>query len=176
MNYILGTLAVVVVILFLYAKSLYNDNKQLEENNKLIITAYESSIETLENKAKFEKEILIKKEPVIKASEKVKSKIKKGELLKTILVMILLSLLFSGCSQKVVIQKELICYELQDVIISDDVQIRVYKDDLSLFEARNEELKSVIEFYKNQNRLYKLECEKWQEDSLECFYILCQIK
>lgn len=72
MNYILGTLAVTIVILFLYTKSLYNDNKQLEENNKLIITAYESSIETLENKAKFEKEILTQKEPVIKASEKVK--------------------------------------------------------------------------------------------------------
>ena len=72
MNYILGTLAVAFMILFLYAKSLYNDNKQLEENNKLIITAYETSIETLENKAKFEKEILIQKEPVIKASEKVK--------------------------------------------------------------------------------------------------------
>ena len=72
MNYILGTLAILVVVLFLFVKSLYNDNKQLEENNKLIITAYESSIETLENKAKFEKEILIKKEPVIKASEKVK--------------------------------------------------------------------------------------------------------
>ena len=77
MNYILGTLAVTVVVLFLYAKSLYNDNKQLEENNKLIITAYESSIETLENKAKFEKEILIQKEPVIKASEKVKNENKK---------------------------------------------------------------------------------------------------
>ena len=72
MNYLIGILSVAVVILFLYAKSLYNDNKQLEENNKLIITAYETSIETLENKAKFEKEILIKKEPVIKASEKVK--------------------------------------------------------------------------------------------------------
>ena len=72
MNYILGALAVTVVILFLYTKSLYNDNKQLEENNRLIITAYESSIETLENKAKFEKEILTQKEPVIKASEKVK--------------------------------------------------------------------------------------------------------
>ena len=72
MNYIIGTLAVAVVILFLFVKSLYNDNKQLEENNKLIITAYESSIETLENKAKFEKEILTQKEPVIKASEKVK--------------------------------------------------------------------------------------------------------
>ena len=75
--------------------------------------------------------------------------------------MILLSLLFSGCSQKVVIQKELLCYELQDVIISDDVQIRVYKDDLSLFEARNEELKSAISFYKMQNEKYNLECKKW---------------
>ena len=74
--------------------------------------------------------------------------------------MILLSLLFSGCSQKVVIQKEFICYELQDVIISDDVQIRVYKDDLSLFEARNNELKSAISFYKMQNEKYNLECKK----------------
>ena len=40
MNYILGTLAVAVVMLFLYTKSLYNDNKQLEENNKLIVTAF----------------------------------------------------------------------------------------------------------------------------------------
>ena len=80
--------------------------------------------------------------------------------MKTILVMILLSLLFSGCSQKVVIQKELLCYELQDVIISDDVQIRVYKDDLSLFEARNNELKSAISFYKMQNEKYNLECKK----------------
>lgn len=85
MNYLIGTLAVTVVILFLYAKSLYNDNKQLEENNKLIITAYESSIETLENKAKFEKEILMQKEPVIKASEKVKiEKQKRGEIEKVI--------------------------------------------------------------------------------------------
>ena len=79
--------------------------------------------------------------------------------MKTILVMILLSLLFSGCSQKVVIQKELLCYELQDVSISEDVQIRVYKDDLSLFEARNEELKSAISFYKMQNEKYNLECK-----------------
>ncbi len=80
--------------------------------------------------------------------------------MKTILAMILLLLLFSGCSQKVVIQKEFICYELQDVIISDDIQIRVYKDDLSLFEARNEELKSAISFYKMQNEKYNLECKK----------------
>ena len=80
--------------------------------------------------------------------------------MKTILVMILLSLLFSGCSQKVVIQKEFICYELQDVTISDDVQIRVHKDDLDLFEARNNELKSAISFYKMQNEKYNLECKK----------------
>ena len=80
--------------------------------------------------------------------------------MKTILVMILLSLLFSGCTSKVVIQKELLCYELQDVIISDDVQIRVYKDDLDLFEARNNELKSAISFYKMQNEKYNLECKK----------------
>ena len=80
--------------------------------------------------------------------------------MKTILAMILLSLLFNGCSQKVVIQKELLCYELQDVIISDDVQIRVYKDDLDLFEARNNELKSAISFYKMQNEKYNLECKK----------------
>ena len=80
--------------------------------------------------------------------------------MKTILTMILLSLLFSGCSQKVVIQKELLCYELQDVSISEDVIIRVYKDDYEIFKARNDELKSAIEFYQNQNRLYKLECEK----------------
>ena len=80
--------------------------------------------------------------------------------MKTILVMILLSLLFSGCSQKVVIQKEFICYELQDVTISDDIQIRVHKDDLDLFEARNEELKSAISFYKMQNEKYNLECKK----------------
>ena len=72
MNYIILILTIVLAISLTFNKNLYDDNKQLKENNKLIITAYESSIETLENKAKFEKEILIKKEPVIKASEKVK--------------------------------------------------------------------------------------------------------
>ena len=80
--------------------------------------------------------------------------------MKAILVMILLSLLFSGCSQKVVIQKEMLCYELQDVTVGDDVQIRVYKDDIILFEARNNELKSAIYFYKMQNEKYNMECKK----------------
>lgn len=85
MNYLISTLVALVLILFLYAKSLYNDNKQLEENNKLIISGYETSIKNLEDKAKFEKEILIKKEPVIKASEKVKiENQKRGEIEKVI--------------------------------------------------------------------------------------------
>lgn len=77
MNYLIAILSILVVVLFLFTKNLYNENKQLEENNKFIITAYETSIETLENKAKFEKEILTQKEPVIKASEKVKIENKK---------------------------------------------------------------------------------------------------
>ena len=81
--------------------------------------------------------------------------------LSIITITIFLSFLFNGCTQKVVIQKELLCYELQEVSISEDVKIRVYKDDLSLFEARNEELKSAIEFYKMQNEKYNLECKKW---------------
>ena len=80
--------------------------------------------------------------------------------MRIILTAILLSFLFSGCSQKVVVQKELLCFDLQDVSISEDVKIRVYQYDVELFNARNEELKSAIEFYKNQNRLYRLECEK----------------
>lgn len=85
MNYLIAILSILVVVLFLFTKNLYNENKQLEENNKLIITAYESSIETLENKAKFEKEVIIQKEPVVKASEKVKIEaIKRGEIEKVI--------------------------------------------------------------------------------------------
>ena len=45
--------------------------------------------------------------------------------------------------------------------ISEDVIIRIYKDDIELFNARNEELKSAISFYKMQNEKYNLECKKW---------------
>ena len=72
MNYLIAILSILVVVLFLFVKSLYDDNKQLEENNKLIITAYESSIKNLEDKAKFDLDIEKSKVPTIKASEKVK--------------------------------------------------------------------------------------------------------
>lgn len=82
--------------------------------------------------------------------------------MKIILTAILLLLIFNGCcsSQKVVVKKELLCYDLQDVTIGDDVQIRVYKDDLELFEARSYEFKSIIEFHNKQIQKYKLECKK----------------
>ena len=80
--------------------------------------------------------------------------------MRIILTAILLSFIFSGCSQKVVVQKELLCFDLQEVSISEDVIIRVYKDDIELFKARNDELKSAISFYQKQNKLYKQECEK----------------
>lgn len=72
MNYLLGTLAVAVVILFLFAKSLYVDNQELKIAQSLIIHGYETSINILEKKANFEKEILESKTQTIKANEKVK--------------------------------------------------------------------------------------------------------
>ena len=45
-------------------------------------------------------------------------------------------------------------------IFRNTSHIRVYKDDLSLFEARNNELKSAISFYKMQNEKYNLACKK----------------
>ncbi len=81
MNYILGILIASIVVLFLYSKHLYDKNNILIENEKLIISGYETSIKNIEDKAKFEKEVIIQKEPVIKASEKVKIEaIKRGEI------------------------------------------------------------------------------------------------
>ena len=81
MNYIISLLVALVIILFLYSKHLYDKNSILVENEKLIISGYETSIKNIEDKAKFEKEVIIQKEPVIKASERVKVETKKrGEI------------------------------------------------------------------------------------------------
>ena len=85
MNYILGILIILIISLFLISKHLYDKNNILIENENLIISGYETSIKNIEDKAKFEKEILTKKEPVIKASERVKVETKKrGEIEKVI--------------------------------------------------------------------------------------------
>ena len=55
MNYIISLLVTTIIILFLYSKHLSSENTILKENEKIIIGAYENSIEELEKKAKFEK-------------------------------------------------------------------------------------------------------------------------
>ena len=85
MNYILIALSVALAIALFYVKYLVSENTILKENEKVIIEAYENSIGNIEKKAKFEKEVIIQKEPVIKASEKVKIEaIKRGEIEKVI--------------------------------------------------------------------------------------------
>lgn len=85
MNYILIALSVALAIALFYVKYLVSENTILKENEKVIIEAYENSIEQIEKKAKFEKEVIIQKEPVVKASEKVKIEaIKRGEIEKVI--------------------------------------------------------------------------------------------
>jgi len=82
--------------------------------------------------------------------------------MKTILVislLILLLFLFSGCS-KIVYEKELVCYKFTNIELSQDVNIRVYKSDVTLFNAKKQELKSAIKFYENQNNRYNKECKK----------------
>ncbi|MCT7432493.1 hypothetical protein N5T66_04300 [Aliarcobacter cryaerophilus] len=85
MNYILGFLIASIVVLFLYSKHLYDKNSILVENEKVIISGYETSIKNIEDKAKFDLDIEKSKAPTIKASEKVKIEaIKRGEIEKVI--------------------------------------------------------------------------------------------
>jgi hypothetical protein len=63
MNYILGILIILIISLFFISKHLYDKNSILIENEKLIISGYETSIKNIEDKAKFEKEVIIQKEP-----------------------------------------------------------------------------------------------------------------
>ena len=51
---------------------MYDKNSILIENEKLIVSGYETSIKNIEDKAKFDLDIEKSKVPTIKASEKVK--------------------------------------------------------------------------------------------------------
>ena len=53
MNYILIALSVALAIALFYVKYLVSENTILKENEKVIIEAYENSIEQIEKKAKF---------------------------------------------------------------------------------------------------------------------------
>ena len=72
MNYILGILIILIISLFFISKHLYDKNSILIENEKVIISGYETSIKNIEDKAKFDLDIEKSKAPTIKASEKVK--------------------------------------------------------------------------------------------------------
>ena len=72
MNYVLGILIVLIISLFFISKHLYDKNSILIENEKVIISGYETSIKNIEDKAKFDLDIEKSKAPIIKASEKVK--------------------------------------------------------------------------------------------------------
>ena len=81
MNYILGILIILIISLFFISKHLYDKNSILIENEKLIVSGYETSIKNLEDKAKFDLDIEKSKAPTIKASERVKVETKKrGEI------------------------------------------------------------------------------------------------
>ena len=81
MNYILGILIILIISLFFISKHLYDKNSILVENEKLIVSGYETSIKNIEDKAKFNLDIEKSKAPTIKASEKVKIETKKrGEI------------------------------------------------------------------------------------------------
>ena len=85
MNYILGILIVLIISLFFISKHLYDKNSILIENEKVIISGYETSIKNIEDKAKFDLDIEKSKAPTIKASEKVRIEaIKRGEIEKVI--------------------------------------------------------------------------------------------
>ena len=77
MNYILIALSVALTIALFYVKYLVSENTILKENEKVIIEAYENSIDEIEKKAKFDLDIEKSKAPTIKASEKVKIENKK---------------------------------------------------------------------------------------------------
>lgn len=82
---------------------------------------------------------------------------------KAILLSLLFSLVFCGCSQKeapVIFQDKLVCTELQKLERIEPVQIRVHKDDVDVAVSYKTAIDSNISFYENQvDRNNKL-CEE----------------
>lgn len=82
---------------------------------------------------------------------------------KAILLSLLFSFIFSGCSQKeppIVFQDKLVCTEQQKIERIEPIQIRVHKDDVDVAVAYKTAIDSNISFYENQvDRNNKL-CEE----------------
>jgi len=82
------------------------------------------------------------------------------------LIAVLLLFLFNACTTKTeVIEKStFVCVEFLKVELNPEVKIRVYKNDLTLFIARKDELKTAISFYENQIDRYNLMCKEMKGD------------
>lgn len=71
---------------------------------------------------------------------------------KTILLSLLFSFIFIGCSQKqqIVFQDKLVCIEQQKIERIEPTQIRVYNDDLEVAKAYKNSIDSSLQFYESQ--------------------------
>jgi uncharacterized protein YcfL len=72
---------------------------------------------------------------------------------KAILLSLLFSLIFCGCSPKepqIVFKDKLVCIEQQKIERLEPTQIRVYKDDIGVAVAYKTAIDSNIEFYEKQ--------------------------
>jgi len=79
---------------------------------------------------------------------------------------LIFSIFFSGCSKKnpaIVFKDRFVCYELESLECSEEVQVRVHKDDVALFEARKGELKKSIEFYEKQVERFNAVCKEYKD-------------
>jgi len=85
------------------------------------------------------------------------------------LIAVLLLFLFNGCTTKteVVEKPTFVCVELLKVELSNEVKIRVYKNDLALFTVRKYELKTAISFYENQIDRYNLLCKELTNENIK---------
>lgn len=67
------------------------------------------------------------------------------------IMMILLLLIFSGCSQKeFVIKTKVVCIEQEKIDKIKDIKLRIHKDDLEKFNKKNKLVKDKVEFYETQ--------------------------
>ena len=72
---------------------------------------------------------------------------------KAILLSLLFSFIFIGCSQKepkIIFQDKLVCVEQQKIERLEPTQIRVHKDDVDVAVAYKTAIDSNIEFYEKQ--------------------------
>lgn len=86
--------------------------------------------------------------------------------MKKIAILLLLSFnifLFTGCSQNepnIIFEPKLVCVEMSKSEQTQEVDIRVHKDDLVLFQARKQELEEKINFYESQVDRYSALCKE----------------